>query len=118
MANKVTPEEVLQAKCFTWFWNTYPTLRRSLFAVPNGGARNKGEASRMKATGTVSGVSDLVWLIPGKVIFIEMKTEKGQQSETQIKFQQMVESLGHEYHVVRSFNEFQTLIVWGIKTFT
>lgn len=109
MENKIS-EEKLQAECFTWFWNTYPKLRRTLFAVPNGGARNKMEASRMKATGTVAGVSDLIWVLPDQVIFIEMKTKTGAQSKEQKEFEAMVGAHGHDYVIIRSADEFRALI--------
>jgi hypothetical protein len=111
-------EERLQAKCFQWFWNSYPLFRRTMFAVPNGGARNLMEASRMKATGTVAGVSDLVWVHKGVVYFIEMKTKTGTQSSVQMQFEKAVTEAGAEYVVIRSFEEFQRYVIWKIKTST
>lgn len=111
------PEDVIQAECFQWFWNSYPRLRRTMFAVPNGGARNKMEASRMKGTGTVSGVSDLIWVLPGAVIFIEMKNEVGTQSHTQEEFQSIVEHYGHEYVLIRSLKEFKDFITRYINLY-
>ena len=35
-----------------------------IFAIPNGGYRNKGEARKLKATGTKSGVPDLFLAVP------------------------------------------------------
>ncbi len=103
-------EDDLQAKCFQWFWNTYPEHRRMLFAVPNGGHRDKITANRLKATGVVPGVSDLILVVLEGVIFIEMKTETGVQSKEQLDFQLKVESRGHWYYVVRTFNDFKELI--------
>ena len=112
-------EEQLQAACYQWFHNTYPTLRRTLFAVPNGGKRPQEfvggrmisrEANRMKATGTIPGVSDLVWMLPEKVLFIEMKVEKGVQSPEQKDFEAKCTALGHTYIVVRSLDAFKRLI--------
>ena len=104
-------EDYIQSLCFQWFWSTFPSLRRTLFAVPNGGSRNRAEASRMKATGTVAGVSDLIWVIPNRVIFIEMKTETGTQSEEQKEFQAQTEARGHTYIVLRSFEAFKAYIL-------
>lgn len=121
MANKVESidsgssyqsEDQLQAKCFQWYWNNYPNLRRTLFAVPNGGARNKFEAARMKGTGTVAGVSDLIWVLMNYVDFIEMKTTEGKQSEEQKAFEKMVVSMGHRYKVIRTLSEFK-IYVWN-----
>lgn len=104
-------EEMLQSKCFQWFWNTYPLLRRTLFAVPNGGHRDKREANRLKATGVVAGVSDLIWVLPNRVIFIEMKTVIGIQSEEQTAFQAQVEARGHMYVILRTVEAFQAYVI-------
>jgi hypothetical protein len=110
-------EERVQAECFTWFWNTYPQLRGTLFAVPNGGNRNAAEAARMKATGTVAGVSDLIWVLPKEVYFIEMKTLSGTQSDKQRHFQKVVEALGHKYIVLRSVVAFRALVEKNVPKF-
>ena len=46
------------------------------FAIPNGGSRHKLEAKNLKAQGVVSGVSDIVVMLPKKILFIEMKRRK------------------------------------------
>lgn len=42
----------------------------------------------------------------GKVVFVEMKTPKGTQQDTQKEFQRNVQRLGHEYHICRSLEDF------------
>ena len=74
-------ESDLQIACVRWFTMQYPQYRGLLFAVPNGGSRNRIEAARMKAEGTVAGVSDLILLVPRGhfgALCIELKTENGQ----------------------------------------
>jgi hypothetical protein len=78
--------------------------------VPNGGLRNKREAVKLKATGLVSGVSDLIVVKPDEVVFVEVKTDTGVQSENQKKFQQKVEAMGYRYLLIRSLNEFKEKI--------
>ena len=82
---------------------TYP--KSILFSIPNGGYRNLIEAKRMKGTGTLAGVSDLIFLHNGKTIFIEVKTDKGKQTDYQKDFQLKVEKQGHLYVVVRSVDD-------------
>lgn len=101
-------EDQLQAQCFQWHWNSFPHLRGTLFHV-NQKAKDAREGNRMKAMGVVAGVSDLCNLKQGTVRWIEMKTEIGVQSDAQIGFQALVESLGMEYHIVRSFAQFKEL---------
>src|SRR5690606_21894851 len=61
-------------------------------------------------TGLLKGVSDLVVVLPQKVIFVELKQPKGVQSKFQKVFQNRVEKLGHEYYIVRSLEEFKLCI--------
>lgn len=104
-------EDKLQATCFQWANNNYCLKhhkpRLSIFSVPNGGTRNKVEVMTLKSTGLKAGVSDLIALFPGKAVFFELKTETGRQSPEQIDFQTVVEALGFEYHLIRSFDQFK-----------
>lgn len=63
-------------------------------------------ANVMKSNGMLHGTSDLVLLHDGKIIFIEVKSKRGQQTEFQIK----VENQGHRYWVVKSLEETLTSI--------
>src|SRR3989304_5904987 len=102
-------EDQLQQQIITWYNNTFclknQDLRHVIFSVPNGGSRNIIEAKKMKATGLLSGVSDLIILQPNKTIFIELKIEKGIQSESQKDFEFRVKLLGFEYHLIRSLEQ-------------
>lgn len=110
-------EEQLQAACFQWFDGKYPQLRGTLFAVPNGGERVGYAGNRLKATGVVAGVSDLILVLPLEVMFIEMKIGSGKQSESQVRFQRMVEKMGHTYHILYSLRTFQEFITTTINTY-
>lgn len=69
----------------------------------------------MKAEGVVSGVSDLLLLVPSRQyhgLCIEFKTDKGRQSEAQKEWQRAVELQGFCYRVVRSLDEFIDLLAW------
>lgn len=77
-----------------------------VFAVPNGGKRNVIEAKIQVAEGTLHGVSDLIILLPNaRSVFVEMKTEKGRQSEHQKNFEKVVSNLGFDYLVWRSIDD-------------
>lgn len=56
------------------------------------------------------GVADLTVVIPNKVIFFELKSKTGRQSVEQIEFMNKVESLGFDYHIVRSVDDFIEII--------
>ena len=74
------------------------------FAIPNGGRRDVREGGRLKREGVLAGASDII-IINNKVYFIEVKTEKGRQTETQKAFQSQVIGLGHEYKIWRSLSD-------------
>jgi hypothetical protein len=57
-----------------------------------------------------NGVSDLIVCIPNEIYFTELKTPTGTQRKDQIKFQKDIESLGLEYYIIRSKEEFQQLL--------
>ena len=40
-------------------------------------------------------------------MFVELKNEIGKQSDKQKRFEQGVKALNHEYHLVRSLEEFK-----------
>lgn len=113
-------EHKLQCACVQWFNLQYRDLRGLLFAVPNGGARSKATAGKLKAEGVVPGVSDLILLVPRfkkcvhdigwsntiHGLCIEMKTAKGKQSPEQKAWQEKVWAQGYDYAVCRSFDDF------------
>ncbi len=109
--SKKLNEDILQAEIFKWYFNNFCTKQNDvphlIFSVPNGGLRTKSEAMKLKATGLVAGVSDLIIVQPNRTIFCELKILKGKQSPQQIDFQTKVENLGFEYWLVRSLDEFK-----------
>ena len=104
-------EDQLQAKCYQWAVNTYKDLRFGcIFHVPNGGTRNKIEAQKLKATGVVAGIPDLIVLHDFKAYGIELKTEIGKVSDKQVNVHQAWRKQGIEVFTARTFEEFETII--------
>lgn len=105
-------EDALQQKCYLWFHNNYPNLRGLFFSVPNGGHRDAREAKRLNLTGVVSGVSDTIFLYRSRAYFIEFKRndERAVQSKKQKEWQELVERHGFAYFIVRSLEDFKTII--------
>lgn len=102
-------EANLQSECIKWFNYQFPKLAPLLFAVPNGGSRNKIEAAGLKRQGVRAGVSDLILLFPRGghgALLIEMKYGKGRQRESQKKWQRVTEAAGYRYVICRSLDEF------------
>ena len=120
-------EHNIQCACVRWFNLQWPQYRGLLFAVPNGGARSKATAGKLKAEGVVAGVSDLILLVPDNyetlatprsgtwyhsihALCIEMKTAKGRQSPEQKEWAEKVRKYGYRYVVVRSLEEFIAVV--------
>lgn len=102
-------ESKIQIACVNWFRYQYPQFRKLLFSVPNGGVRNSITGAILKAEGALSGVSDLLLLIPNKhyaSLCIEMKQPKGVQRDSQKEWQKAVEDAGNKYVICRSLEQF------------
>lgn len=109
-------ENKIQSESVKWFTNNYCLKHHNpqcqIFSVPNEAIQKMAwkQISSFKAMGLKSGVSDVIVLMPGKVLFIEFKAAKGTQTAKQRDFQQAVETLGFEYHICRSLEQFQKII--------
>ena len=113
-------EHNIQASCVAWFRLQYPHIASLLFAVPNGtyfNSATRGKAfayhRKLVAEGLTKGVADLILLVPRHgfgALCIEMKTEKGKQSEQQKQWQAECEQAGNKYAVCHSFKEFCNVV--------
>lgn len=86
-----SPEEDLHRLVFDWIFlheARYPALKYAMH-VPNGGARSKGEAGKLKAMGVRKGVPDIINPFPqpgGKGFACELKAPKGKMTPEQDDF--------------------------------
>lgn len=131
-------ESAIQQSIVIWFTNNYCTIKNTpkcaIFSVPNEmamylrgalmGAKISSRTidrvvsailSKMKKTGMMNGVSDLIVLLPEKVIFVECKTETGTQSKSQKTFEKLVTSLGLSYYLVRNLEDFTKIIDYELS---
>ena len=60
--------------------------------------------------GQIKGISDLIMLVEGHTIYVEVKTPVGVQSEYQERFEEKVKESGQHYWLVRSLKEFKKLM--------
>lgn len=79
---------------------------RKIFCYRNNTGGMKTERGGFIRFGAV-GSPDIVMVINGKYIALEIKTEKGQQSEGQKQFQQELEKAGGIYLLVRSLEQLE-----------
>jgi len=108
-------EAQLQSACVRYFRYRYPKYQRMFFAIPNGGSRNVIEAANLKVQGVVSGVADLILLMPKQgysSLCIEMKTGKNKQTNNQMLWGEDASEAGNLYRVVTNFDQFKDLVDW------
>ena len=119
-------ESKLQQQCVAWFRAQYPQYAMLLIHPINEGSGHTTTDRRRqgihKAEGAVAGVPDLILFIPSLFskgmmsglpchgLGIEMKTDKGRQSQQQKDFQKMFEAALYQYKVVRSLDDFRNVI--------
>lgn len=103
-------ESSIQCGCVAWYRLQYPELGKLLVACPNGSKRpNAITGAILKREGVVAGVADLLLFVARggyHGLHIEMKTEKGRQSDAQKAWQSLVEAQGYKYIICRSVEEF------------
>ena len=112
-------EHSIQCACIRAFRRLHPYHAQSLFAIPNGGAREAVTGRMLKDEGVMAGVADLFFMEPrfdrrpGKGLidelhglFIEMKRPKGRQSEAQKRFEKLALQNGYQYVICHSVDEF------------
>jgi hypothetical protein len=124
-AKKQQTESKLQTACVRWFRIEYPKYSRLLFAIPNGVRLHGTEKERMitwnrlAKEGAVAGAADLFLSVPSHGtpgLYIEMKTEKGRQSEKQKLFERDAVKAGYGYAIPRSEKEFRQVVKMYLAT--
>jgi hypothetical protein len=91
------------------------------FAVPNEAMMSTGKKrlhalmAKFKRMGLTPGVSDLVIGHRGRMYCMELKSQRGRQSDNQKIFEAWARSCGVPYEIVRSLNgAIACLKLWGI----
>lgn len=102
-------EQQFQSACVMWFNQNY-TSKRKLLHCNNNNSHDKRSGNVAKALGVVPGVSDLELICDGMVVFIELKIGKGTHSPDQKEFQALLEERGHVYVVIRTMEDFKSLV--------
>ena len=109
-------EDAIQAGIVAFLRAALPAGMFRVLAVPNGGARTKAEASRMKATGTLAGVWDVCILGPGGGSFwLEVKTDDGALSKEQRDMRDFMVAAQVPHALVRSIDQAEAAVrSWGL----
>ena len=96
MSVLIPTESQEQIAFVQWFRRKYRPVR--MFHIPNGGARSKRTAAKLKSEGVLRGVPDL--FIPEWNLWIEMKrTKGGRLSPEQRDWKRYLEDIGNTVFV-------------------
>ena len=77
-------ESDIQIEVVQWLKSKQSDYRMRFFSIPNEGQRKVWFLNKLVRMGLKSGVPDLVIEFPeGRMVYLEIKTEKGKLSETQ-----------------------------------
>jgi hypothetical protein len=134
-------ESNLQKSCIAWFDAQYGKLYNRevvkktkadngtysfksqkvslLFAIPNGADVSPLQRKIMSGQGVRPGVSDLFLSVPSGVyhgLYMELKTDKGRESEAQKAFSELVKSMGYRHEVIRSVEQFIETVTNYLKS--
>ena len=110
-------EHAEQAALFEWAaWNeTRAPELALLFAIPNGGARHKATAAKMKAEGQRAGVPDCFLPVARRDyhgLWIEMKFGSNQPTPVQRDWDRRLTKQGYIVATCRSWEMAARTIVW------
>ena len=111
-------EHNLQSACVKWFRLQYPKYQRLLLAFPNGAKRDPRSGKWYKDEGMLAGAPDLVLFVSNadyNTLCVEMKTEKGRQSASQVLMEIDLENAKNKYVICRSFEDFRNEIEKYLK---
>ena len=118
---KKRQEDNLQMRCVR-HWQTMFRPNQDeyylLYKVHNEGKKTKQQAAKDKAMGIISGAADMNLDLARRSyhgLRIEFKSVSGSQSAKQARVQVALEKNGYLYKVVRTFEEFTTLINWYLN---
>lgn len=109
-------EDQLQAAAIQWARNTYPEIRRLIWAVPNGGERNVVEGALKVATGMLEGVWDVHLFYRNQLHIFEFKwganpltkdriTKSGAKKYGQYEWGNIMKEQGAKLHVIRGTDD-------------
>lgn len=100
--------EFMELAYFKYYDGSMRKVTDYLFAIPNGGKRNKLEAVRLKKQGVKAGVSDMFLPIPFNDrcgLWMELKVGKGKPSGDQLDWIDRMVDIGY-----------LAVVIWGWKS--
>ncbi len=99
-------------------WSKFNPELKLMFAIPNGGSRNKIEGKRLKQQGVKAGVPDIFLPVAKNGyhgLFLELKVEKNKLSKKQADWIKELKKQGYKAVVVYGFDEAMKVLTEYIK---
>ena len=109
-------EHHIQIACINWFRYQYPSYL--IYAIPNGGQRNRIVAAKLKAEGVLAGVPDIHIPFASNSfhgLYIEMKSGNNKPTKKQMEVMKRLADFGYQCEVCYSFDDFQKTVMNYLK---
>jgi len=103
-------EAQLQAACYKWFRQTYPTEADFMWMNYNN-PKSPSHGAVLIAMGLHSGVADMTYLAAGNFpYFFELKIDRGAQTKTQKAWERAIIARGGIYTIIRTLEQFKAWV--------
>jgi hypothetical protein len=113
---RVQHEAILQKQVVDYLRAVLP--HSIVAAIPNASRRTTGGRAGNAVYGLTIGIPDLMVILPkGRIVFFELKSEKGRVSDAQLNIHLKLQALNHECAVCRNLDDIKlALAAWNIET--
>ena len=102
-------EDHLQHQLYDYYLYTYRN-KAMFWHTPNEGRRTPFERFKVKYLGMIAGVSDIIMVKNGDVLFLELKVGKNKPTENQKTFLKNTKAFGFTSEVAWTFEEGKKII--------
>ena len=108
-------ESDIQIEVVDWFKSKQSEYRFRIFSVPNEGQRKVWYLNKLVRMGLKSGVPDLILEFPeGRMVYLEIKAEKGKLSETQQKWLKVSNVFKTPHYIIKGSVEANLSVLEGV----
>ena len=108
-------ESDIQIEVVDWFKSKQSEYRFRIFSVPNEGQRKVWFLNKLVRMGLKSGVPDLILEFPeGRMVYLEIKTEKGKLSETQQNWLKVSNVFKTPHYIIKGSVEANLSLLEGV----
>ena len=108
-------ESDIQIEVVDWFKSKQSEYRFRIFSVPNEGQRKVWYLNKLVRMGLKSGVPDLILEFPkGRMVYLEIKTEKGKLSETQQNWLKVSNVFKTPHYIIQGSVEANMYVLEGV----